>query len=199
MKKLSASIVSQGFWFREFVATASMLNSGKSWNDVDQAIIEDNVFQLSSKNRQNDVRLAMHRRYHELPDDFTKNLDQFTLSNQKLINLVAIMKMSALVEDFVLTVVKTEFVMGDLKLEPYEIGTYMRNLPLMHPEASHWRSVTVKKLKNKLREYLVASGLAEHKEENLVLQRAVLDPQVERLLKQHDMTQYIEALTGRQV
>ncbi|HAJ54060.1 MAG TPA: DUF1819 domain-containing protein, partial [Lactobacillus sp.] len=112
MKKLSASIVSQGFWFREFVATASMLNSGKSWNDVDQAIIEDNVFQLSSKNRQNDVRLAMHRRYHELPDDFTKNLDQFTLSNQKLINLVAIMKMSALVEDFVLTVVKTEFVMG---------------------------------------------------------------------------------------
>nr|WP_191995836.1 DUF1819 family protein [Lacticaseibacillus casei] len=196
---MSASIVSQGFWFREFVATASMLNSGKSWNDVDQAIIEDNVFQLSSKNRQNDVRLAMHRRYHELPDDFTKNLDQFTLSNQKLINLVAIMKMSALVEDFVLTVVKTEFVMGDLKLEPYEIGTYMRNLPLMHPEASHWRSVTVKKLKNKLREYLVASGLAEHKEENLVLQRAVLDPQVERLLKQHDMTQYIEALTGRQV
>ena len=115
MKKFSASFISRSFWFPEFSAVISMLNNGKDWDDITEAIIDDNIFKMSSKNRATDLKKEMFLRISSLPVSFIELFEQLPLNNQKIMNLIAIMNARPLVEDFVLDVVKKELLTGDLR------------------------------------------------------------------------------------
>ncbi|RNE10555.1 hypothetical protein FAM22280_01493 [Lacticaseibacillus paracasei] len=115
MKKVSASFISRSFWFPEFSAVISMLNNGKDWDDITEAIIDDNIFKMSSKNRATDLKKEMFLRISSLPVSFIELFEQLPLNNQKIMNLIAIMNARPLVEDFVLDVVKKELLTGDLR------------------------------------------------------------------------------------
>ena len=132
MKKLSAGFISRSVWFTEFSAVISLLNEGKDWDDITKAIVEENSFQMSSRNRAQDLAREMKLRISTLPVGFVDIFDQLSLSNQKSVNLIALMLERPLVEDFVLTVVQKEFLKGDMRLEPYEISAYLQDLPLQH-------------------------------------------------------------------
>ncbi|WP_263850507.1 DUF1819 family protein [Lacticaseibacillus rhamnosus] len=109
MKKLSAGFISRSVWFTEFSAVISLLNEGKDWDDITKAIVEENSFQMSSRNRAQDLAREMKLRISTLPVGFVDIFDQLSLSNQKSVNLIALMLERPLVEDFVLTVVQKEF------------------------------------------------------------------------------------------
>lgn len=100
-------------------------------------------------------------------------------------------------EDFVLEVVKKEFLTGDLKLEPYEISAYLQDLPLQHPETAHWTQQTLKKIQTRFHEILTQSGLAEDAGGAMQLKRALLEASLVAWLKQNGKSDYILALTGR--
>ncbi|MEY4715908.1 BrxA family protein [Lacticaseibacillus paracasei] len=93
----------------------SMLNNGKDWDDITEAIIDDNIFKMSSKNRATDLKKEMFLRISSLPVSFIELFEQLPLNNQKIMNLIAIMNARPLVEDFVLDVVKKELLTGDLR------------------------------------------------------------------------------------
>ncbi len=109
MKKFSATFISRTFWFPEFSAVISMLNNGKDWDDIAEAIIDDNIFKMSSTNRSTELKRELMFRISALPASFSELFEQLPLNNQKLMNLIAIMNAHPLVEDFVLEVVKKNF------------------------------------------------------------------------------------------
>ncbi|WP_445618759.1 DUF1819 family protein [Lacticaseibacillus paracasei] len=197
MKKFSASFISRSFWFPEFSAVISMLNNGKDWDDITEAIIDDNIFKMSSKNRSTDLKKEMFLRSSPLPASFVELFEQLPLNNQKIMNLIAIMNARPLVEDFVLNVFKKELLTGDLRLEPYEISAYLQDLPLQHPETAHWTQQTLKKIQTKFHEILTQSGLAEDVGGAMQLKRALLEASLIAWLKQNGKSDYILALTGR--
>ena len=199
MKKLSAGFISRSVWFTEFSAVISLLNEGKDWDDITKAIVEENSFQMSSRNRAQDLAREMKLRISTLPVGFVDIFDQLSLNNQKSVNLIALMLERPLVEDFVLTVVQKEFLKGDMRLEPYEISAYLQDLPLQHPETAKWTDETLKKIQTKFHEILTYSGLAEDVKGGMALKRALLDPSLIALLKQSGKANYIQALTGRKL
>ncbi len=174
-----------------------MLSNGKDWDDITEAIIQDNLFQMSSKNRATDLSREMVLRVSALPVSFIELFEQLSLSNQKVMNLIAIMNVRSLVEDFILEIVKKEFLTGDLKLEPYEISAYLQDLPLQHPETNHWTQQTLKKIQTKFHEILTLSGMAEDVEGGMQLKRVLLEESLITWLKQNGKSDYILALTGR--
>lgn len=197
MKKFSATFISRTFWFPEFSAVISMLNNGKDWDDIAEAIIDDNIFKMSSTNRATELKRELMFRISALPASFSELFEQLPLNNQKLMNLIAIMNAHPLVEDFFLEVVKKEFLTGDLKLEPYEISAYLQDLPLQHPETAHWTQQTLKKIQTRFHEILTQSGLAEDAGGAMQLKRALLEASLVAWLKQNGKSDYILALTGR--
>lgn len=174
-----------------------MLNNGKDWDDITEAIIDDNIFKMSSKNRSTDLKKEMFLRSSPLPASFVELFEQLPLNNQKIMNLIAIMNARPLVEDFVLNVFKKELLTGDLRLEPYEISAYLQDLPLQHPETAHWTQQTLKKIQTKFHEILTQSGLAEDVGGAMQLKRALLEASLIAWLKQNGKSDYILALTGR--
>jgi hypothetical protein len=197
LKKFSASFISRSFWFPEFSAVISMLNNGKDWDDITEAIIDDNIFKMSSKNRATDLKKEMFLRISSLPVSFIALFEQLPLNNQKIMNLIAIMNARPLVEDFVLDVVKKELLTGDLRLEPYEISAYLQDLPLQHPETANWTEQTLKRIQAKFHEILTQSGSTEDVGGAMQLKRALLEASLIAWLKQNGKSDYILALTGR--
>lgn len=196
MLKYSAGINKNSFWLTELVSIARMRDDEKDWSEIKHDVTDENILLASSTARAKQMYGVLNRRLNSLPNSLTSLLVVADLDSQKMINLVAIMNTELLVKDFVLERFRDELILGDSKIEPYEIQSFFDKLQANHDAIAGWTDQTIHRLTGTLKNYLKMAGIAVADGENLLVQRPLLTMSLETTLRKEGYSAYVSALTG---
>ncbi|WP_196246254.1 DUF1819 family protein [Lacticaseibacillus zhaodongensis] len=196
MEKYKAGIDKNAFWLNELIAVAQMRDSGQEWADVQQAVVDDNQLLISSRQRAKQIYGVLNRRLESLPDKLRSLLLTSSMDDQKIINLVAIMNTELLIKDFILIRFRDELIVGDAKIEPYEIQAFFDHLQATNDVVASWTDQTIHRLGSTIRNYLRMAGLAVADGNDLVVQRPIVGYELEQALRNNGYGAYVNALTG---
>ncbi|WP_434669204.1 DUF1819 family protein [Lacticaseibacillus rhamnosus] len=191
MAKLSANLVNHAFWLTEFGLTIDLALANSDLNQVRQDIIAENIYSAATKVRLKQQAGVVTRRVNALAPAWWELFDQLDPSNQCLVNLIAIMATEPLIYTFMLDVFRQELILGDRRIEPYEMVAFFNRLSLNHEEVAQWRDQTVKKLQSTIRNYLRSARLVADDHEALVLQGYILDQRLVNLLQDDNKQDYL--------
>lgn len=197
MKKYSAGAVKYGFWFAEFTTVLLWTLAGDDDPTIKRRIIDDNFFELTSLDRRQSLANRILLRIHAIPQSLQTIFFSLDVDNQRLVVLLSIMKTDLMFEAFMLDCFKDAVVLGDEVLQDYELDGFFSNLQATREDVAKWQDKTILRLKNTIKNYLRASGIARTERNQLILQRPLLDTRLISILKDQGNDNYIIALTGR--
>ena len=197
MRKYKAGAVKYNFWFAEFSEMLPWVLGGDDNATIKHRGVEENYFQLPSVDRRKNVTNCLLRRIHALPRELQAIFFSMDADNQRLVVLISIMKTDLLIESFMLDCFKDAVVLGDEILQEYELDSFFSSLQASHDDVAKWQPQTVARLKASIRGYLRAAGIARSVDNQLVLQRPLLDTRLISILQEQGNENYIIALTGR--
>lgn len=197
MSGYSAAAVKFPFWFYEFKQAMEWQRDGEQWEQVKHHILDENWFKLSSTSRRQSLYSEVAQRVQSLTPEISNLFFNTDLDNQRLINLIGMMNTNRLFKAFILRTYRDELMLGDLKLEDYEIQAFFRQIQTEDDAAAKWQDETVQRLGGSFRNYLTQAGLAKLDGTTLLVTRPLLDPALEDALVADNHQDYVAALTGR--
>ncbi|MCH5461946.1 DUF1819 family protein [Lactobacillus sp. LC28-10] len=197
MDEYSAGAVKYGFWFNEFDQLIRWVLDGTS----DQSIkdqLQDGVF-LKQKSRQRSLNVTSRllTRIHSLTTELQKLYPDLDRDNQRLLVLISIMNTDRLIHDFMITCFKDAVVLGDERLQDYELDAFFTRMQATHESIAKWQDQTITRLKGTIRNYLRESGIVRSEGDDLVLRRPLLDPRLIDALVNASLQEYLVTFTGR--
>lgn len=197
MKRISASAVQYQFWFNEFVQTVDMANEDDNFEVLRQQILTDNTFHASSLARLKSTVNVVLRRASSLTPEMRELFEQLDPVNQRIVNLIAIMNTEQLMYTFMYDVFRPELILGDRKIEDYEISAFFKKLPLEHQEAAQWTDQTLKRLRSTVTNYMRNAQVVKDYKDMLVVENYLLDDRLANQLREESHMDYLAILTGR--
>lgn len=197
MRKYKAGAVKYNFWFAEFSEMLPWVLGGDDNATIKHRGVEENYFQLPSIDRRKNVTNCLLRRIHALPRELQAIFFSMDADNQRLAVLISIMKTDLLIESFMLDCFKDAVVLGEEILQEYELDSFFSSLQASDDDVAKWQPQTVARLKSSIRGYLRAAGIARSVDNQLILQRPLLDTRLILILQAQGNENYILALTGR--
>lgn len=197
MAKLSANLVNHAFWLMEFGQTVDLALANPELDQVRQDIIAKNTYAAATPARLKQQAGVVTRRVQALAPAWWTLFDQLDPNNQRLVNLVAIMVTEPLMYTFMYDVYRQELILGDRRIEPYEMVAFFNKLSLEHEEVAQWRDETVQRLQSTMRNYLREARLAVDDHGTLMLQGYILDQCIINLLQDENKQDYLAIFQGR--
>ncbi|KRN19468.1 DUF1819 family protein [Lacticaseibacillus camelliae] len=197
MASYSAGAVKYPFWFYEFKQAMEWLDEGETWDQIQSRIITHNWFKLTSKGRRQNLYSQLTKRVMSLTDPIYSVFFNTDTDNQRLIDLIGLMNTNLLFKTFILRTYRDELMMGDQKLEDFEIQAFFRRLQAEDEKVAKWQDETIDRLAGTFRNYLRQAGLAKLNGSTLLVTRPLLDPALEDALVEVNHQDYVAALTGR--
>lgn len=197
MAQYSASMITHSFWFREFSQYLELREQGISDEDIRDMGIDENYFQQQSQARSRDMIRTIKSRVDVLDDDYFDLFPSLDLANQKIINLVASLKLNRLFDDFLYEVYRSELLLGDAKLHSYEIEAFFNQKQAANDQIATWTEQTVHRLSGTFKTFLREADLLEDQGDFDLVKRPLLDIRLELLLQEKGATRQLAALLGR--
>jgi hypothetical protein len=188
LKKYSAGAVSHSFWFGEFQYSSE---------EAKHLIVDKNYWKKPSENVAKRTYVTVNNRVHSLSKGLAELFDSVDVENRRVINLVAIMNTMKLMRDFMYQVYRPQLIIGDSKIEDYEITSYFRNLESAHEEVAKWTDQTRKRLQRAIKTFLREAHLATDEGTALLIRRPLLDPRLENQLIKDGHADYVAILLGK--
>lgn len=197
MARYSASMITHSFWFNEFSQYLELRERGISDRDIYSMGVEENYFQQRSTARAQDVVRTIKRRVGALDEDYFDLFPSLDLANQKLINLISVLKINALFDDFMYEIYRSELLLGDAKLHSYEIEAFFNQKQVANAQVAAWTEQTIRRLAGTFKTFLRETDLLEDQGDFDLVKRPLLDPRLEILLKSKGATRQLASLLGR--
>ncbi|MCO6542237.1 MAG: DUF1819 family protein [Lactobacillus sp.] len=161
MKYYNAGIVSQSLWYEEFNLYLNYLNQGKTYSEVKNLSDQKNIFQASSTNRAQRISRALTNRIIAIPQEVREVYFQLDVTNQKLVDFLAIMLTNRLLREFMYEVYRDELILGDRKLEDAEIQAFLTRKQEENAQVASWQEATIHHLKSTIKSLLRETGLVK--------------------------------------
>lgn len=196
MPKYSASIVSHSFWFVEFQQYIALLNAGWTIVEIRQKGIEDNYFKQSSVARTKDMLNVMKHRISVLDQDYLDLFPQLGVADQKLINLIAIIKFNLIFREFMDEVYRNELILGDAQLHDYEVKAFLMHKQVESAQVASWTDETIRRLTTSFKTFCREAGLMVEQGTYDQIKRPLLDIRLEHLLEIKNEHQILAILGG---
>ncbi|NLR09719.1 MULTISPECIES: DUF1819 family protein [Lactobacillaceae] len=197
MARYSASMITHSFWFNEFSQYLALRSQGISDDDIRLMSVEENYFQQRSTARARDMVRTIKRRVSVLDEDYFDLFPSLDLANQKLINLISVLKINQLFDDFMYEVYRSELLLGDAKLHSYEVEAFFNQQQVANEQISKWTEQTIHRLAGTFKTFLREADLLEDQGDFDLVKRPLLDTRLEILLQSKGATRQLAALLGR--
>lgn len=195
-KEYSAGMVKLSFWFSEFRKVIQLLNSGKTLDEIKTMNLEENIFSAPTQARAIQIFNTVSTRVKGLDKSFYTLFDQSDISNQKIINLIAIMQSDSLFFDFVYEVYREKLIIGVDELADSDLGIFFKDKQLQSEKVAKWEDYTLKRLGNCYKTLLTEAGVIERATGNRKILKPILDRSLEECLIANGMELTLKALTG---
>ena len=154
--KGSGQITREKFLFYEMRTAARLMEEGLSDSDVEERIVEDNLFQYPTEKSIRQMAKTCIRRLHGLQDEsLIAAVAAMPQDAAKQICLYAMMKQSRLVWEFMLTVIGEKYRLRDSSFGRIDLNTYFIRLQEQDDTVASWSEGTITKLKHVLAKILV--------------------------------------------
>lgn len=194
--KYSAGLMSQSFWFIEFKKIVTLINDGKSFDEVKALCLEDNLLGISKSYRAKRIYGYIINRVKTLDPTLMKLFCDSDLTTQKLINLITILRTDRLFFEFVYEVYREKVILGIPYLEDSDLGIFFKNKEAQSDEVAAWKDTTVKHLKSNYLKYLTDANLLGECAKKHSIMPPILDVTLERYLQLKNETAVLKAITG---
>ncbi|WP_125573153.1 DUF1819 family protein [Levilactobacillus huananensis] len=197
MKQYSAAMVAHSFWFNEFSQYLDLREQGNADADIRYLAVEGNYFQQQTTSRSLRMVQTLKRRVNILDEDYFDLFPSLDLTNQKLMNLSAILQLDSLFDDFLYEVYRNELILGDAKLYSYEIEAFFNQKQVESSKVASWTEQTIRRLAGTFKTFLREAGLLEEQDDYDQVKRPLLDTRLEILLHTKGQTRQLAAFLGR--
>jgi hypothetical protein len=146
MEKYSSGLVSESFWFIEFKKIIKLRNEGKSWDDIRDLCLNDNLLGISKEYRAKRIYGYLKNRVDVLDEDLINIFINADLTTQKVINIIAIAKKNKLFFEFLYELYREKVLLGAIVLTDSDISIFFKNKQEQDEDISKWTDVTLKRL-----------------------------------------------------
>jgi len=195
-KEYSAGMVKLSFWFSEFRKVIQMLNSGKTLADIKQINLEENIFSAPTQARAIQIFNTVASRVKCLDPSFYTLFENSDITNQKIIDLIAVMQSDSLFFDFLYEVYREKQIIGVDELTDSDISIFFKDKQLQSEKVAKWTDYTLKRLGNCYKTMLMEAGIIDRTTGNRKILKPIIDKSLEDLLKTNHMELTLYALTG---
>ena len=195
-QEYSAAAVKHAFWFAEFRKMVSLRAQGKSWEEVKQLNVTENIFGAPTTQRAVQIYNTVSARVRSLDESFYRVFESCDLASQKIFCLVAAMTYDVLFGELVYEVVREKMIIGSDELADSDIRVFFNHKQVQDDRAAKWTEATIKKLMVTYKSMLYEAGVTDRAKNTRKIYRPLPDPAVERWLKDHGLTYQLKAITG---
>lgn len=196
MEKYSSGLVSESFWFIEFRKIIKLKYEGKTWDEIKDSCLVDNLLGISKEYRAKRNYGYLKTRIDALDSGLIEIFIQADLNTQKIINLIAIAKKNRLFFEFLYEVYREKVQMGAPELTESDINIFYKNKQSQDDDVSTWTDVTLRRLRSTYMNFLTDAGLLTVSSKEKRITPPILDITLENYLKDHGDNQMIKAITG---
>lgn len=196
MEKYSSGLVSESFWFIEFKKIIILRNEGKSWDDIKDLCLNDNLLGISKEYRARRIYGYLKSRVDTLDEGLINIFIDGDLASQKIINIIAIAKKNRLFYEFLYEVYREKVLLGAIELTDSDINIFFRNKQDQDENISKWTDVTLKRLGSTYMNFLTDAGLLTLIDKQRRITPPILDITLENYLKDNGEEQMLKAIRG---
>jgi len=196
MEKYSSGLVSESFWFIEFRKIIKLKHEGKSWDEIKDLCLTDNLLGISKEYRAKRNYGYLKNRIDALDTGLIEVFIHADLNTQKIINLIAIAKKNRLFFEFLYEVYREKVQMGAPELTESDINIFYKNKQSQDDDVSMWTDVTLRRLRSTYMNFLTDAGLLTVSSKEKKITPPILDITLENYLKDNGDNQMIKAITG---
>ena len=196
MEKYSSGLVSESFWFIEFRKIIKLKHEGKSWDEIKDLCLTDNLLGISKEYRAKRNYGYLKNRIDALDTGLIEVFIHADLNTQKIINLIAIAKKNRLFFEFLYEVYREKVQMGAPELTESDINIFYKNKQGQDDDVSTWTDVTLRRLRSTYMNFLTDAGLLTVSGKEKKITPPILDITLENYLKDNGDNQMIKAITG---
>ncbi len=196
MGKYSSGLVSESFWFIEFKKIIKLRNDGKSWDDIKNLCLNNNLLGISKEYRARRIYGYLKNRVDVLDDGLINIFIDADLTTQKIINIIAIAKKNRLFFEFLYEVYREKVLLGDIALTDSDISIFFKNKQEQDEDISKWTDVTLKRLSSTYMNFLTDAGFLIVIDKQKRIAPPILDISLENYLKDNGEKQMLKAIRG---
>jgi len=196
MQKYSSGLVSESFWFVEFKQFIKLIVAGKSWDEIKELCLKDNLLGISKEYRAKRIIGYLKNRVQVLEDDL---LDLFLTSDlvtQKIITLIAIAKGNRLFKEFLYEEYREKSILGIEELTASDVNIFFNKKQDQSEDIANWTDVTLKRLRSSYMNFLTNAGLLTVVYGKRLITPPILDFALENYLKDKGEMYIAKAVTG---
>lgn len=196
MEKYSSGLVSESFWFVEFKQFIKLRVEGKSWDEIKELCLKDNLLGISKEYRAKRIFGYLKNRVQVLEDDL---LDLFLTSDlvtQKIITLIAIAKGNRLFKEFLYEEYREKSILGIEELTASDINIFFNKKQDQSEDIANWTDVTLKRLRSSYMNFLTDAGLLTVVDGKRLITPPILDIALENYLKDKGEMYIVKAVMG---
>lgn len=196
MEKYSSGLVSESFWFVEFKQFIKLRVEGKSWDEIKELCLKDNLLGISKEYRAKRIFGYLKNRVQVLEDDL---LDLFLTSDlvtQKIITLIAIAKGNRLFKEFLYEEYREKSILGIEELTASDINIFFNKKQDQSEDIANWTDITLKRLRSSYMNFLTDAGLLTVVDGKRLITPPILDIALENYLKDKGEMYIVKAVMG---
>lgn len=196
MEKYSSGLVSESFWFIEFKKIIKLRNDGKSWDDIRDLCLNDNLLGISKEYRARRIYGYLKNRVDVIDEGLINIFTNADLTTQKIINIIAIAKKNRLFFEFLYEVYREKVLLGAIELTDSDINIFFKNKQEQDEDISKWTDVTLKRLRSTYMNFLTDAGFLTVIDKQRSITPPILEISLENYLKDNGEKQMLKAIRG---
>lgn len=177
----------------ELKQVVKLKQKGLSETEIRKKVVEDNVFQVTNKNRINRSLPSVMKRASVIDEVLAAYMLEGSLEIGKVINLYAIMKTDLLFFEFMAEVIGERLQTNNYLLEKKDINIFFTVKSEQSERVASWSDINIEKLKRAYMQVLFESGILKDRKGN-ELNRLIIDDQLKEHLKHIGDIKYVHAM-----
>lgn len=194
----SASIISTSFWFLESKKVAELILEGYSKDEILNAALEDNIFQVETERRVRDITNTTYRRLKSFPEEVLEYFVRVDVNSAKVFVLISVLKNDKLFFEFMYEVFREHIILGDLTLKNKDFEMFFDNKSYQSDIVSEWVDETLGRLKRAYNTMLSEAGVLDTSGKERVILLPFIDLKFKDILIKNDLGTYLYAITGEE-
>lgn len=194
--KYSAGLASTSFWFIESKKIAELILEGYSKKEILEMAIEENIFQVETKNRIKEIVNSVYRRLSSFPEDILECFIRVDVNSAKIFVLISILNDDKLFFEFMHEVFREHILLGDMTLKNRDFDIFFDNKSYQSEIVDNWTDKTVARLKRGYRNMLSEAGILDTSKKEKVIVVPFVDLKLQQLLEDNNFGPYLFAITG---
>lgn len=192
----SSGLVSQSFWFIEMKKIIKLVSEGRNELEIKKICIEENLFGAAKEYRAKRIYGYLWKRVERLDETIIELFLNSDLQTQKLINLIAVLKVDRSFFEFIFEVYREKSILGVPKIEDADINIFFNNKEIQSEDIAKWTDVTKKRLRSAYLNFMVDANLLTVVGKEKFITPPIMDIALERYLETTGNGSMVKAIMG---